>query len=170
MREVVNGVMYAEQRLPVALCPPCLPGGISGSTSVHSSSLRSEWVTQHVAVVARAVLGRPRLFRQNSHVFYAEARDHPAKTQGQSLRQRKIGDGIQQAPFETARALLRGKTMKTMLLAAAAALSLGIGSAYANESGGRSGGYVYPDYQFPMQKAPAVATAQNGQAVRAYVT
>ena len=60
--------------------------------------------------------------------------------------------------------------MKTMLLAAAAALSLGIGSAYANESGGQSGGYVYPDYQFPVHNAPAVATTQNGQAVGAYVT
>ena len=60
--------------------------------------------------------------------------------------------------------------MKTMLLVAAAALSLGIGSAFANESGGQAGGYVYPDYQFPMQKAPSAATAQNGQAVRAYVS
>jgi hypothetical protein len=60
--------------------------------------------------------------------------------------------------------------MKTMLLAAAAVLSLGIGSDYADESGDQSGGYVYPDYQFPMQKVPAVATVQNGQAVRAYVT
>jgi hypothetical protein len=40
--------------------------------------------------------------------------------------------------------------MKTVLLAAAAALSFGVGSAYANESGDQSGGYVYPDYQFPV--------------------
>ena len=59
--------------------------------------------------------------------------------------------------------------MKTMLLAAAAALSLGIGSAYANESGGQAGGYVYQDYQFPTQSAPPVATAPSGQAVHAYV-
>jgi hypothetical protein len=65
--------------------------------------------------------------------------------------------------------------MKTMLLAAAAALSLGIGSAYADSEGGQ-----FPITQFteipgvlaqaPAQNAPAVATAQNGQVVRAYVT
>ena len=65
--------------------------------------------------------------------------------------------------------------MKTMLLAAAAALSLGVGSAYADSEGGQ-----FPITQFteipgvlaqaPAQNAPAVATAQNGQAVRAYVT
>jgi hypothetical protein len=61
--------------------------------------------------------------------------------------------------------------MKTMLLAAAAALSLGVGSAYAGESGTQSGGYVYPGYQFPAQKAPSVpTTAPNGQTVQTYVT
>jgi hypothetical protein len=60
--------------------------------------------------------------------------------------------------------------MKTMLLAAAAALSLGVGSAYAAESGGQPGGYVYPDYQFPTQSAPSAATAQSGQAVHTYAT
>jgi hypothetical protein len=59
--------------------------------------------------------------------------------------------------------------MKTMLFAAATVLSLGVGSAYANESGGQSGGYVYPDYHFPAQSAPSVATAPNGQAAHAYV-
>ena len=59
--------------------------------------------------------------------------------------------------------------MKTMLLAAAAVLSLGVGFAYANESGGQSGGYVYPDYQFPTQSAPMVTTAPSGQAIHAYV-
>jgi hypothetical protein len=67
--------------------------------------------------------------------------------------------------------------MKTMLLAAAAALSLGAGSAYAAGSGNQSGGYVYPDYVFPgsvyagnrVPASPAV-TAQNGQAVHAYAT
>jgi hypothetical protein len=64
--------------------------------------------------------------------------------------------------------------MKTMLLAAAAAFSLGIGSAYADSEGGQ-----FPITQFteipgvlahaPAQNAPAVATAQNGQAVHAYV-
>ena len=58
--------------------------------------------------------------------------------------------------------------MKTMLLAAAAALSLGVGSAYANES--ESGGYVYPNYQFPTHNAPPAAAAQNGQASQLYVT
>jgi hypothetical protein len=60
--------------------------------------------------------------------------------------------------------------MKTMLLAAAAALSLVVGSAYANESGSQSGGYVYPDYQFPSQNVPSGAAAQNGQATHTYVT
>ena len=59
--------------------------------------------------------------------------------------------------------------MKTMLFAAATVLSLGVGSAYANESGGQAGGYVYPDYQFPAQSAPSVATAPSGQATHAYV-
>jgi hypothetical protein len=58
--------------------------------------------------------------------------------------------------------------MKTMLLAAAAALSLGVGSAYANES--ESGGYVYPNYQFPTHNAPPAAAAQNGQGTGTYVT
>jgi hypothetical protein len=67
--------------------------------------------------------------------------------------------------------------MKTMLLAAAA-LSLGIGSAYAAQ--GPADGYVYPDYITPgsvyagaptaVQSTPGVATAQNGRAVHTYVT
>ena len=61
--------------------------------------------------------------------------------------------------------------MKTMLLAAAAALSFGVGSAYAGESGAQSGGYVYPGYQFPAQHAPSVpTTAPNGQVVHTFVT
>jgi hypothetical protein len=39
--------------------------------------------------------------------------------------------------------------MKTILLAAAAALSLGIGSAYAGDGEGPAGGYVYPGYIVP---------------------
>jgi len=68
--------------------------------------------------------------------------------------------------------------MKTMLLAATAALSLGIGSAYAAQS--PADGYVYPDYIVPgsvyagaptaVQSTPGVATAQNGRAVHTYVT
>ena len=65
--------------------------------------------------------------------------------------------------------------MKTMLLAAAA-LSLGIGSAYAAQ--GPADGYVYPDYIAPgsvyagaptsVQTTPV--TAQNDRAVHTYVT
>ena len=39
--------------------------------------------------------------------------------------------------------------MNTVLLAAAAALSLGVGSAFAADSQGQAGGYAYPDYVFP---------------------
>jgi hypothetical protein len=70
--------------------------------------------------------------------------------------------------------------MKTMFLAAAAALSLGIGSAYADAGGGQAGGYVYPDYvapgaiyagaPSPMQNTPSVATAQNGQVTHIFGT
>ena len=60
--------------------------------------------------------------------------------------------------------------MKTMILAAAAALSLGVGSAYANESDAQAGGYVYPNYQFPTHNTPPAAAAQNGQGIGAYVT
>jgi hypothetical protein len=64
--------------------------------------------------------------------------------------------------------------MKTMLLAAAAALSLGIGSAYADSEGGQNNLTQFtqtPGFlaQAPVQNARAVATAQNGQAVHAYV-
>lgn len=65
--------------------------------------------------------------------------------------------------------------MKTMFLAAAAALSLGIGSAYAGEGEGTIGNTQFTSIpgvvaQAPAQVAPAVATAQNGQVVQAYVT
>ena len=60
--------------------------------------------------------------------------------------------------------------MKTILLAAAAALSLGVSSAYANENGRQSGGYVYPDYQLSTQNTPSAVAAQNGQATQTYVT
>jgi hypothetical protein len=59
--------------------------------------------------------------------------------------------------------------MKTMLFVAATVLSLGVGSAYANETRGQAGGYVYPDYQFPRQSAPPVTTTPSGQAIHAYV-
>jgi hypothetical protein len=66
--------------------------------------------------------------------------------------------------------------MKTMLLAAAATLSFGIGSAYAGDGEGPSGGYVYPGSiyagaEVPAQSGPSVATAQNGRAqTHVYVT
>jgi hypothetical protein len=78
-----------------------------------------------------------------------------------------------EAPL-TSETLLRRKTMKTMFLAAAAALSLGIGSAYAD------GGDLTPDTRFtelqgviahaPVQNVASIAAAQTGQATRTYVT
>jgi hypothetical protein len=64
--------------------------------------------------------------------------------------------------------------MKTMFLAAAAALSLGVGSAYADSEGGQIANTQFTELpgviaQAPVQNAPPVATAQNGQAVHAYV-
>ncbi len=47
--------------------------------------------------------------------------------------------------------------MKTMLLAAATALSLGIGSAYAAQ--GPADGYVYPDYIVPGSVYAGAPTA-----------
>jgi hypothetical protein len=65
--------------------------------------------------------------------------------------------------------------MKTMLLAATAALSLGIGSAYAGEGDGVVANTRFTEIpgvvaQAPVKSAPPVATAQNGQGVQAYVT
>ncbi len=65
--------------------------------------------------------------------------------------------------------------MKTMLLAAAAALSLGIGSAYADSEGGQIANTQFtsiPGFlaQAPAQNAPAVATAQNGRTAQTYAT
>jgi hypothetical protein len=65
--------------------------------------------------------------------------------------------------------------MKTMLLAAAAALSLGIGSAYAGDGEGPHPDTLFTSLpgviaQAPVQNAPSVATAQNGQAVHTYAT
>jgi hypothetical protein len=66
--------------------------------------------------------------------------------------------------------------MKTKLLAAAAILSLGIGSAYAGDREGPAGGHVYPGYIVPgsvyagaltpVQNAPA----QHGRATHIYGT
>ena len=63
--------------------------------------------------------------------------------------------------------------MKTMFLAAAAALGLGIGSAYADEGEGTiANTFHIPGVvaQAPAPKAPATATAQNGQVIQAYIT
>jgi hypothetical protein len=64
--------------------------------------------------------------------------------------------------------------MKTMFLAAAAALSLGVGSAYANEGGPVANTFFteLPGViaQAPAQNVPSVATAQSGQAVQVYAT
>jgi len=69
---------------------------------------------------------------------------------------------------------MRRETIKTMIIAAATALSLGIGSAYADSEGGQIANTQFTDTpgflaHAPVQNAPAVATAQNGQAVHAYV-
>jgi hypothetical protein len=65
--------------------------------------------------------------------------------------------------------------MKILFFATAAALSLGIGSAYAGDGKGPAGGYVYPGsiyagVQTPLQKTPMAATAQNGRTTHVYVT
>jgi hypothetical protein len=70
----------------------------------------------------------------------------------------------------------RRETMKTMFLAAAAALSLGVGSAYASEAeGGTIANTQFTSFpgvvaQAPAEGSPADATAQNRQVVQAYVT
>ena len=73
--------------------------------------------------------------------------------------------------------------MKTMLLAAAAALSLGVGSAYADSGGGTVANTFFTELpgvvaQAQVPNAPVYAQkgqaqpqqAQNGQALHAYVT
>jgi hypothetical protein len=68
----------------------------------------------------------------------------------------------------------RREKMKTMMLAAAATLTLGLGSAFAND-GGYGGPTQFTEIpgvlaQAPAQNVPSVATAQNGQGVKVYVT
>ena len=70
--------------------------------------------------------------------------------------------------------------IRTIVLAAAAALSLGIGSAYAAGGQEPAGGYLYPDYiapgsvyagaPTPAQSTPRVTTLQNGQTTHIYGT
>jgi len=62
-----------------------------------------------------------------------------------------------------------------MFLSAAAVLSLGIGSAFAASEGGQIANTQFTELpgviaQAPVQNAPPVATAHNGQAVHAYVS
>jgi hypothetical protein len=66
--------------------------------------------------------------------------------------------------------------MKTMFLAAAAALSLSVGAAYVGDGDGAVANTYFTSLpgviaQAPAQNAPAVATAKNGQqAVHTYAT
>jgi hypothetical protein len=65
--------------------------------------------------------------------------------------------------------------MKTMILATAAVLGLGVGAAFADSEGGTLAITRFTELpgvvaQSPVQNAPAIATAQNGQAVHTYVT
>jgi hypothetical protein len=66
--------------------------------------------------------------------------------------------------------------MKTMLLAAATALSLGVGSAYADSEGGTIPNSWFTQLpgvapSLPVQQVPsAVAANQNGAATRTFVT
>ncbi len=65
--------------------------------------------------------------------------------------------------------------MRTMIIAAATALSLGTGVAYADGGDGTIANTRFTQLpgvvaEAPVQNAPAVATAQSGQAVHAYIT
>ena len=62
--------------------------------------------------------------------------------------------------------------MKTTIFAAVAALSLGIGSAYAQSTGGTIPNTFFTQLPGVTATTPAqnVATTQDGQAVHAYVT
>ena len=66
--------------------------------------------------------------------------------------------------------------MKTMMLAAAVLLSVSSGVAYAESEGGPTGAVTQfteiPGVlaQAPVGNAPAVTTAQSGQAVHVYAT
>ncbi|MEJ0016188.1 MAG: hypothetical protein WDN25_06410 [Acetobacteraceae bacterium] len=62
--------------------------------------------------------------------------------------------------------------MKTMMLAAVSALSLGMGVAFANE-GGPAANTEFTEIpgvvaQAPVQNLPPVATAQNGQVTHSF--
>src|SRR6266567_783375 len=78
-----------------------------------------------------------------------------------------VGAMKQNAGSAQARPSTRREKMKTMLLAAAAALSLGVGSAYADSEGAPTAGVVA---QAAGHSVPSTVSAQNGQPARAYVT
>ena len=64
--------------------------------------------------------------------------------------------------------------MKTMMFAAAA-LTLSMGAAFAESEGGAKPNTLFTELpgviaQAPVQNAPLVATAQNGQPVQVYST
>jgi hypothetical protein len=75
-----------------------------------------------------------------------------------------------------ARPYPRRETMKIMLRAAIAALSIAsIGSAYADGGQGPVANSYFTELpgviaQAPVQNAPSIATARNGQAIGTYVT
>jgi hypothetical protein len=85
-------------------------------------------------------------------------------------------DATQQNGPPQARANTRREKMKTMLLAAAAALSLGVGSAYADSEGGTIPNSWFTELpgvapSLPVQQVPsAVAANQNGAATHVFVT
>jgi hypothetical protein len=65
--------------------------------------------------------------------------------------------------------------MKTFLIAAGAALSIGMGVAYAGDGDVPAANTQFTEIpgviaQAPVMNAPGVATAQNGEAVHAYAT
>jgi hypothetical protein len=78
-------------------------------------------------------------------------------------------------PNPKKRGLPRRETMKTMILAVAAALSLGVSAAYADGGQGTLPNTYFTELpgviaQAPVQNAPSIATARNGQAIGTYVT
>jgi hypothetical protein len=69
----------------------------------------------------------------------------------------------------------RGRTMKTLFVAATALLSLGIGSAYAGEGEGTIANTQFTSIPGVVTRAPApaataVSTAHSGEVMQAYVT
>jgi len=85
-------------------------------------------------------------------------------------------DGTKKGPTQKSEALPRRETMKIMLRAAIAALSIAsIGSAYADGGQGPVANSYFTELpgviaQAPVQNAPSIATARNGQAIGTYVT